>query len=140
MWSDILRIRRSGKELAEASGRPSTVTGAIARVPADLAWSAGAAEAAARQAGDAAGPPHHIPGGLPGWAVLRGFRSTGEMVGFQPVGILEVDVHLDGREPYAESVRMVIPYERLTFMTHGRRLRVTVDPADRTHMLVDWSA
>lgn len=72
--------------------------------------------------------------------MLRGFRSTGEMVGFQPVGVLEVDVHLDGREPYAESVRMVIPYERLTSMTHGRRLRVTVDPADRTHMLVDWSA
>jgi hypothetical protein len=140
MWSDIKRIRSSGKELAASSGRPTTMVGRITNLPADLAASADMAESAAGQQRQAMAGPEHIEGGLPGVAVIDGgFRTTGEMYGFQPVGDLVLDIQLDGREPYRETVRTAIPYERLTLMTHARRLAVVVDPADRTHLIIDWT-
>lgn len=141
MWNDIKRIRSSGKEIAAGSGRPTTMVGRVSNLPADLAWSADAAESAAQQQRQAQAGPDRIDGGLPGFAVLDGgLRTTGEMVGFQPVGDMTLDIQLDGREPYTETVRVVVPYERLTLITHGRRFRVEVDPADRTHLVIDWTA
>lgn len=141
MWDDIRSIRRSGKQVAEASGRPSTMADRVANLPADLAWSAQAASYAADQTAQAAAGAERIPGGLPGTAVLHGgFRATGELQGFLPVGHVDLEIHLDGREPYRETVRIVVPHDRLTVMTNGRRLRVEVDPADRTRVFVDWAA
>jgi hypothetical protein len=141
MFDDIRRIRRSSKDLAEASGRPSSMADRVANLPADLAWSADAAEFAATQSRDAAAGVERIEGGLPGVAVLAGgFRATGELQGYLPVGLMDLDIHLDGRPPYRETVRVVVPHDRLTWMTNGRRLRVEVDPADRTRVLIDWTS
>ena len=141
MWNDIKAIRSSGKELAAGSGRPTTMVGRAANLPSDLAWSAAAAESAANQQRQAQAGPDRIDGALPGVAVLEGgFRTTGGMIGFKPVGDLDLDIRLDGREAYRQTVRTAVPYERLTLMTHGRRLKVLVDPADRAHLVIDWTA
>jgi hypothetical protein len=112
-----------------------------ANLPTDLAWSADAAEYAAGQTAAAQADTEPIPGGLPGMAVLDGgFRATGELHGFQPVGAMDLEIHLDGRDAYSETVTVVVPHDRLTLMTNGRRFRVTVSPTDRTHVVIDWYA
>jgi hypothetical protein len=141
MFDDIRSIRRSSKELAANSGRPSGMVDRVLNVPADLAWSAGAARDAASQSRAAAAGPEPIDGGLPGVAVLSGgFRATGELRGYLPVGLVDLEIRLDGRPAYPETVEIVVPHDRLTWMTNGRRLRVVVDPTDRTRIQVDWSA
>jgi hypothetical protein len=63
------------------------------------------------------------------------------MQGYLPVGTMDLEVHLDGGRPaYRETVRVVVPHERLTQMTNGRRFVVQVDPQDRSRVLVDWAA
>jgi hypothetical protein len=140
MISDLRRLRRQGHDLAAASGRPTTVTGRLAALPGDLRQAADAAEYAATQQRQAAAGPARIEHGLPGTAVIEAFRSTGELVGFQPVGHLDLVVELDGREPYRVTTSIVVPYERLTLMTHGRRVQVLVDPADRARVQICWDA
>jgi hypothetical protein len=74
-------------------------------------------------------------------AVLHGgFRATGELQGYLPVGTMDLEIQLDGRPAYRETVRVVVPHDRLTLMTNGRRFRIEVDPQDRTRVLIDWDA
>ncbi|MEZ5380674.1 MAG: hypothetical protein R2754_02625 [Microthrixaceae bacterium] len=140
MWADLRSIRRSSQQLAEASGRPSSTIGRIAQVPSDLAWSAEAAGFAATQAQQqAADHGEAIPGGIAGEASLvGGFRATGELAGYLPVGDLTLDIEVPGRPPYRQDVRLVVPHQQLTRMTNGRRFRVQVDPTDPARVRVDW--
>lgn len=141
MWDDIKRIRASSKQVADASGRPTSMVGRAKNLPADLKWSADAAEYAAGQTSQAQADVEAIAGGLPGVAVLHGgFRATGEMRGFLPVGAMDLEITLDGRAPYTETVEVVVPHDRLVLMTNGRRFKVEVDPNDRARVAIDWYA
>jgi len=139
VFDDWRKLRDSSNESAGLAGRPTTTWGRIKNIPDDLAAAGEAAQFAAEQQAQTAAATVPIPGGLTGTALLRGgFRATGEMVGFEPVGDVDLEIRLDGRESYEQIVRLVVPHRHLVRMVNGHEFNVLVDPNDRAAVQIAW--
>jgi hypothetical protein len=139
LFDDWRKLRDASNESAGLAGRPSTTRGRIRNLPADLAAAGEAARFAADQQAQASSAAVPIPGGLSGTALLRGgFRATGELVGFEPVGDVDLEIRLDGRDSYQQTVRLVVPHRHLVRMVNGSEFNVLVDPNDRSAAQIVW--
>ncbi len=136
---DWRKLRDSSNAAAAQAGRPTTTWGRVKNIPDDLAAADAAARFAADQQAQASSPPASIDGGLRGQAVLSGgFRATGEVVGFEPVGDVDLEIRLDGWESYQQTIRVVVPHRHLVRMVNGNSFEVVVDPADRSVVQILW--
>ncbi len=139
-FKDMQRARTAGNQIAAAQGRPTTTLGRLGNLGNDMRAAADQAEWAADQQARAGQPDAPVHNGIPGVATLVTFRATGQLDGFQPVNELTLDIEADGRETERVTTFQRMPYEALTMVTPGRRLRVLFDPNDPRNLNVDWSA
>jgi hypothetical protein len=136
---DWRNLRDSSNEAAARAGRPTTTWGRLRNMPEDLAAAGDAARFVADQQAQAASTAAFPDDALVGTAVLNGgFRATGDLVGFEPVGDVDLEIRLDGRDSYQQSVRIVVPHRHLVMMVNGREFDVRVDPSDRSAVQVVW--
>lgn len=72
--------------------------------------------------------------GLPGSAVIRDARDTGERIAGNTVLDLDLEVTVAGGEPYTITHRMTIAGSDTAPYAAGKQYNVKVDPEDRTNL------
>lgn len=77
--------------------------------------------------------------GLPGSAKIESVTQTGVVLNeVNPQVELELEVHLDGRDPYMIRQKEFVPGALLGMLTAGRPLPVRVDPSDLSKVVILW--
>lgn len=142
---DVRKLTKQARQLGAESGVDTSVRGLLRDAPAMLQQ---ASDALAQvQQGKADGDRLRSVG-VPARAVLLSVKDTGMTLGGttlaaareNPVADLELEVDLDGHEPYQLTVRQMVPRLAVARLVPGTELPVLVDPADRQQVLVDWDA
>jgi hypothetical protein len=77
--------------------------------------------------------------GTPGRAAIRNFTDTGGREGADPRVVLDLDVHVPGKDPYVTQVTSAVPQVYLSKLQPGGSLAVRVDPSDPGALAIDWS-
>lgn len=137
---DMGRARAASNDINRTLGRPTTTLGRIGTIGNDVRMAADQAEWAADQTARSQVVDGPVAGGLLGVGTLVSYRATGQMDGFQPISELVLDLEVDGLADQRVTAVVRVPYEALTLMTPGTRLRVSAHPQDPSHLSVDWSA
>jgi hypothetical protein len=78
--------------------------------------------------------------GTPGTATITNLTDTGMLVNFNPQIVLDLEVAIEGQDPYAVQLTTQVPLENLSRLHPGGQIRVRVDPADPTTVALDWTA
>ncbi|MBM3147245.1 MAG: hypothetical protein FJ000_05035 [Actinobacteria bacterium] len=79
---------------------------------------------------------HLMAEGLTGEATVKGLRDTGKIVNYQPEIEFDLEVELDGREPYAVTHRQIVAAAALGGLQPGARVPVRVDAQDRSQLII----
>jgi len=74
--------------------------------------------------------------GLRGEATITAVRDTGVQVNNMPMLEIELQVSLEGREPYTASVRQVVQHCALAQAQPGMKVPVRVDPENRESVVI----
>ena len=77
--------------------------------------------------------------GLRGEAVVLAMEETGGSFNKRAEVDLELEIRVQGREPYRVKQRHLVPGTRLSRLRVGEALPVTVDPAIAERLLIDWA-
>lgn len=72
-------------------------------------------------------------------AMILDARQTTQMINFEPVVELDLNVVLDGRPPYPLTVRQPVPQLYLAKVQAGGTLKAKVDPADPSAVFLDFA-
>ncbi|HEX6263587.1 MAG TPA: hypothetical protein VF097_12145 [Actinomycetota bacterium] len=79
--------------------------------------------------------------GLPGTATIESFRQTGVALNeINPQVEMDLEVHVEGRDPYMVKKKEFIPGAMVGILTSGAALPVRVDPDDLSQVVVLWGA
>lgn len=78
--------------------------------------------------------------GISGTAKIEGVRQTGVTVNEQPQVELQLEVHLQKRDPYLVSQKEIVPISMLSAVSIGAELPVRVDRSDLSKVVILWSA
>lgn len=74
--------------------------------------------------------------GLVGQATIQALRDTGVQVNNMPQLEFDLQVELEGREPYLVTHRQVVGHAALGQMQPGATVPVRVDPDDQTSLMI----
>lgn len=85
---------------------------------------------------DAAKAQHLAVSGVPGSATVTGIRQTGMVVNENPQVELDLQVSIEGREPYSVTHQQVIAMIAIPQFQPGATVPVKVDPADPQSLIV----
>lgn len=79
---------------------------------------------------------HLLANGIAGTATIKELRDTGMQVNYQPQFDIDLEVMIEGRDPYAATVRQVIAMSVLPQFQPGVTMPVHVDPADPASLMI----
>jgi hypothetical protein len=133
MFKDLRKIMRIGKQLEKEQFGASSPLGMMRQMGQTVATASDAVQDVEAQHARA---QRLQSGGIEGTATIRGMRDTGTVVNTIPVIEFDLEVRLEGRQPYSVTSRQVIPHAALNRFQLGSEVSVKVDPEDRTSLLV----
>ena len=76
--------------------------------------------------------------GLQGRAAIVGMRQTGVSMNEQPQVELNLQVEVEGQQPYTVTKKEFVPLMLLGTLTSGVPLPVSVDPANPSNVVINW--
>ena len=76
--------------------------------------------------------------GLQVLAAIVGMTQTGVYMNEQPQVQLNLQVQVEGREPYTVTKKEYVPMMLIGTLTSGRPLPVSVDPANPQNVVINW--
>lgn len=76
--------------------------------------------------------------GLDGSATIVGVTDTGSSFNKRAEVDLELEIRIDGREPYRVRQRHLVPQKSTERLRVGATLKVKVDPEIAERLLIDW--
>jgi len=79
---------------------------------------------------------HLMANGIAGQGVIKQLRDTGMQVNYQPQFDIDMEIHVEGREPYDATVRQVVAMSVLPQFQPGATMPVHVDPADPSSFMI----
>ena len=82
---------------------------------------------------------HNIRDGVPARAVIAGWQDMGVNMGTGAMLMLQLDVYLEGQQPYRVTVSGPVPPDANNRIVQGGNLAVTVDRVTPTIVGVDWN-
>lgn len=80
-----------------------------------------------------------LTSGTPGRATIKNFTDTGTIVNFNPQVVLDLEIAIEGQDPYAAQLTPSVPQIYLGKLTPGANIGVRVDPADPSSLAIDWA-
>lgn len=138
MFKDIKKLKDQSKELAEQSGRPTTMRGMIKNLPNDIHAATEAVDGAMALQAEMAKQQQLMATGTPGKATVKGLTDTGTLVNFQPQLVLDLEVSVEGKDPYPVQLSAAIPQMHIPVVQPGSTIGVRVDPNDPSSVAIDW--
>jgi hypothetical protein len=77
--------------------------------------------------------------GTPGTATIKNLQDTGTLVNFNPQVILDLEVTVEGKDPYTTQLTTSVPQMQIPMIQPGNKVGVRVDPADPSSLAIDWT-
>jgi len=74
--------------------------------------------------------------GIQGQATVKEMRDTGKLVNNMPEIEFDLDVQVEGRDPYTATLRQVVQHANLGQMQPGATVPVRVDPDDQNSLMI----
>lgn len=144
IFKDVRKLNKQAKELAKEQGIDTSLRGMMKQAPGMLEQASQQLQQV--QTGQAKGQRLRAEG-VPATAKLLAVRDAGITLGGgavggldNPVADLDIEVIVDGREPYRVTIRQMVPRLAVARLIPGSELPVRVDAADPSAVLVDWDA
>jgi hypothetical protein len=137
MFKDLKKLKEQGKEVAEQSGRPTSMMGMLKQMPQDLH---NATEMVDEAMAQQAQQQQLMATGTPGRATIKGVQDTGSALNDAPVALLDLEVQVEGKDPYAAQVKTAVPQLYLARLQIGGQIGVRVDATNPSAIAVDWAA
>lgn len=136
MFKDLKKLKQQGKEMGEATGRPTSMMGMLKQMPADLH---NATEMIGDVQADMAKQQTLLASGKVGVATITAIADTGKLVNFNPQVIIDMEVTVEGQAPYPVQTSASVPQIHIPLIQPGKTIGVRVDPADPSSVILDWS-
>ena len=73
---------------------------------------------------------------LHGEAIIKAMRDTGVQINMMPQMEFDLEVHLDGRDPYTVTHRQVVPFAMIGQLQPGATVPVRVDMNDPNSLII----
>jgi hypothetical protein len=140
MFKDLKKLKDQGKEVAEKSGRPTSMMGMLKQMPQDLSNATAAVDDAMAMQDQMMKEQQLLTSGTPGRAAIKGVQDTGVEINNMPAVIVDMEVTVEGKDPYAVQVNRPIPQIYLARCQPGQSVAVKVDPSDPSMVAFDWAA
>jgi hypothetical protein len=144
IFKDVRKLNKQAKEMAKEQGVDTSLRGLMKQAPGMLEQASQQLQQV--QTGQAESQRLKTEG-LPATAKLLAVRDAGVTLGGaavggldNPVADLDLEVTVEGREPYRVTVRQMVPRLAVARLLPGSELPVRVDAADPSAVLVDWDA
>lgn len=141
LFKDLRALRKQSRQMQQDAGMGTGLLGLVKATPGLVAQATETLHDV--QEGQAEGA-RLLAEGRPGTARLVAVRDTGTTIGTgaqdNPVAELDLDVRLDGRDPYRATVTQLIPRLAVGRLVPGSELPVKVDRNDPQKLVVDWEA
>ena len=144
LFKDVRKLNKQAKEMAKEEGVDTSLRGLMKQAPGMLEQVSQQLQQV--QTGQAESQRLKTEG-VPATAKLLAVRDAGVTLGGaavggldNPVADLDLEVTVEGREPYRVTVRQMVPRLAVARLLPGSELPVRVDAADPSAVLVDWDA
>ena len=144
IFKDVRKLNKQAKEMAKEQGVDTSLRGLMKQAPGMLEQASQQLQQV--QTGQAESQRLKTEG-VPATAKLLAVRDAGVTLGGaavggldNPVADLDLEVTVEGREPYRVTVRQMVPRLAVARLLPGSELLVRVDAADPSVVLVDWDA
>ena len=135
LFKDMKKLSDQGKEMNKAMGRPTTLTGMMKDLPNQMAQASQAMDQAQASIAD----QQLLTTGTPARGTITNFADTGMLINYSPSVVLDLQVTMEGRDPYAAQITSTVPQIYLGKLQVGAGVALRVDPADPERMIVDWA-
>lgn len=139
MFKDLKKLKDQGKEIGEKTGRPTSMMGMLKQMPQDLATATGAIDDAMAMQDDMMKEQQLLQTGTPGRATIKSLQDTGTIINNAPAVVLDLEVAVEGKDPYAVQIQRAVPQIYLARCQPGGQIGVKVDPADPSAVAIDWT-
>ena len=139
MFKDLKKLSDQGKELNKQSGKPTSMLGMLKDTPNQIANATAAVDDAMAMQADMQKQQALLTTGTPAKATVKSMQDTGALVNFNPQIVLDLEVAIEGKDPYPVQLSTPIPQIMLAHVGPGKTLGVRVDPSDPSSLAIDWS-
>jgi len=139
MFKDLKKLSDQGKEIGKQQGRPTSMLGMLKDTPNVISQATAAVDDAMALQADMQKQQALLQTGAPGTATVKALQDTGTLVNFSPQVILDLEVAVEGGDPYPVQLSTSIPQMMLAQVQPGKTLGVRVDQGDPSSLAIDWS-
>jgi len=139
LFKDLKKMKDQGKEMAEKSGRPTSMLGMLKQMPDDIANASAVMDDAMALQENMAKEQQILATGTPGRATIKGLQDTGTIINNAPAVVLDLEVAVEGKAPYAVRLQQAVPQIYLARCQPGASIAVKVDGVDPSGVAIDWA-
>jgi hypothetical protein len=134
MFKDLRKMSQQGKEMKEQAGY-----GGIGGSFRQMKDGIGQASSALDEALDMQAAQALLQTGVPGTGKITAMTQGGAMINYQPVIEFDLEVTVEGKDPYAVKHKEAVAQMLLPQVQPGKTVAVKVDPADPSRLAIDWA-
>lgn len=139
MFKDLKKLSDQGKEISKQTGRPTSMMGMLKDMPNQINQATGMVDDAMAMQADMQAQQMLLTTGTPGTATITALQDTGALVNFNPQVILDLEVTVEGKDPYTTQLTTSVPQMQIPLIQPGNKVGVRVDPADPSALAIDWT-
>jgi hypothetical protein len=140
MFKDIKKMKDQGNEQLKKQGKRTGMIGMLRDMPSTINQASGAVDDAMALQANMQKEQALLNSGTPGRASITNVTDTGTLVNFNPQIVLDLQVAVEGKDPYAAQLTTAVPQVYLSRLQAGGQIGVKVDPSDPSAIAIDWTA
>lgn len=134
MFKDISKMNKQAKEMKKEAGYGG-IGGSFRQMKDGISQASSALDDALDMQAQTA----LLQTGVAGTATITGMTQGGTMVNYQPVIEFDLEVTVQGKDPYAVKHKEAVAQMLLPQVQPGKTIAVKVDPEDPSRLAIDWA-
>ena len=139
MFKDIKKLSDTGKDMQKQQGKRTGMIGMLRDMPDTINQATAAVGDAQALQAEMQKQQALLTTGTPGKATIKGMTDTGTLINFNPQIILDLEIAVEGKDPYAAQLSTAVPQMYLAQLQPGKTVGVRTDPSDPASIALDWA-
>ena len=139
MFKDIKKMTDQGKDIQKAQGKRTGMIGMLRDMPGQIHQATEAVDDAMALQADMQKQQALLTTGTAGTATIKKITDTGTLVNFNPQVVLDLNVAVEGKDPYDAQLTTTVPQMQVSLIQPGNKVGVKVDPSDPSSIVLDWT-
>jgi hypothetical protein len=138
MFKDIKKMSDQGKDMQKQQGKRTGMIGMLRDMPDTINQASAAVDDAMALQAKMQAEQQLLTTGTPGRATIGTVTNTGAMINFNPQVVIDLEVTVEGKAPYAAQLTTAVPQAYLARLASGASVGVRTDPGDPSAIAIDW--